>query len=1476
MHSLDPRLQRMAAAATAPELGPHAPIPYPTREQHRAAERGYARATAEWVAQQQQQQSSAAGGQQKAPPPPVRQPPTMLAAMQRPDLTPQARGELLRAMAPKAPLEKRHKVIFSSDARRDPLNTPTHDFTVDVTPGVLGTRAHGFELIGYSLPQAEWTLPAAETALPWRHGWCASPGARAFWLALRGLAAEESPLQASPLFAAGADPIVLTAEQPLPANPIVDVRPDPEYPGCVRITLARRAGSVLAALAGHAAGSVVLELPDMPPVPLRREDVVEVVQPEYVDGAAPPAGEPLLGEAWEGLAPSAPTFLPARDARVVIVQAAALPAGGSALAAAAAWLQPGSALGALGRLVVRPPESAAALAGRLSAQLAALAEHRAFLERETGPGARRCPLTAARVRWAEDPYPLGPRPSPTPPHVHRFLLELEWQFGARADEVRRRVAAGRPSHADLVDADLCPLAAAGADPALQARWALPVAASLAQLDPLMHRAEPDRLVLVAARPPAFAYAYGAPRLPALADGGAADAAGYYRALQAPAAAPLFLPSGGPSAPQPAAWEIPFRVGAGGGQGAPLVRLAVPSGEYRPAQLAALVTQLARGLPALAPLRLRCEPVFMRAAAGSPAQPYGPVQPYGPHVAAALGPVRGFRLLSETGQAFGLAWDLDDPQLVEPARLGYRKLAEAGRSRYEPYEDAAALPSAAFPLADLGTGVPAPPPTLPTVLPLAHSRRAQVVQLAKPTERVLAAAAGPGEDGDVSALPALAWALATQRAALYHHLQPLRLTARVPAQALLFGPGAAPGSPEAEALAALSGNGALSAAELLALPEPDPAFPLQLPAAPGAFYDAPTIRALFALLHDPMAGAAGSLFDVLARLLGALGRAYGTGPGSPLAPPGTMDADGPYRTVLAAVAPASLPAVDALLDQVADGRQLREAVNALATLLLRLIQGPVLRGVPLHMQPPPLGNLAAVNGGVAASGLAFVLALYRTAMAQGGTATAAAPLRPPRDVLLDLAGLHARLAPPVEQPPALSALRPGRPYLAPARPQAAGTLAPERVLVLRAADGAWLFAVAPGLTGADDRVRFGPAPGDEWTVQPMAETGAGVTIAADAGAEVVVTHAAGLAPDPAQDPALIAWAPLAEGPGLRVTLPHNLAAGSVTLSWNGGAVTTTLQLADAPLTLLAKMLLIAGAYAASADMLALEEPEGAAADPYGAVPPAAGGPFPYSAAAAAGPALASPARCRLAHAAFLRTALGDVPAVVLGPELLALALRTAPVPQFDPSTGDPLPPLAPLLALARLNEHPFSADWASALPGRVRSGRLGFGEGEYAVAAAGGGGGGGSSCTMGALASPAEVDRSAPPYILIDIEINRPAVAQLADSPSSAMGELFSLSASARPDRDRQLVRSVAYAELGSDGSTVRLLDRQDDRSPVLFPTAASVGSVRFRFLKPDGSPYDFAGQKVMVALRFITQAETPNAFRAGEEPEAGVRGGGGH
>jgi len=1344
-------------------------------------------------------------------PPPVRQPPTMLAAMQRTDLTPQARNGMLRAMAPKAPLEKRHKVIFSSDARRDPLNTPTHDFTVEVTPGVMGTKAHGFELIGYSLPQAEWTLPRGELALPWRHGWCASPGARAFWLAVRALASEEgggSPSAAKdfPLFlgSAVAPSIVFTAEQPLAANPVVDVRPDPEYAGSLRVTLARRAGAALAALAGAFPGAVSLELPDRAPLPLRREDLLEVVQPAYVDGEAPPEPEALLGETWEGFAggtgtgtgTGTATFLPARDPRVVILREAP-PVG------AASWLPLGAALGSLGRLVVRPPESAAALARRVSTQLAALVEHRAFLEAETPQGApppRRSPLTTAALRWVEDPYPLGPRPSPTPPHVHRFMLELQWQFAGRADEVRRRVAARHPSTADLVDTDLCPLAGVGVDPGLAALH-LPVVASLAGLDPLLHRAEPDRLLLLSARPPALRYPDGAPRLPALADG-SSDTAAYYRTLQAPAAAPLFLPSGGPAAPQPALWEIPFRVGT------VLVRLAVPSGEYRAEQLAALVTQLARIRPALAPLRIRCEVVRAATATAT--------------ATADSGSPAGFAFSSEAGIVFGLAWDQEDAQLVDPARLGYRRLAEAGRTRYEPYTDAAAVPSAAFPLADLGTGVPAPPPTQPMVLALGHSRRAQVVQLGKPAERVLS--------GQPLAGATPAWELATQRAALYHHLQPLRLTARVPAQGLLFGTGAAPGTPEADALATLSGNGALSAAELLALPEPDPAFPLQLPSPPATFYSPATLLSFFALLHDPMAGAAGSLFDVLARLLGALGRTYGTT--TPIAPAGTMDADGPYRTLLAAVSPASLASVDALLDQVADGRQLRDAVNALATLLLRLIQGPVLQGLPLHMQPPPLGNLAAVNGGVASTGLAFVLGLYRTAMAEGGSATAAAPLRPPRDVLLDLVDLYASLAPPLAQPAPAAVIATGTAYLAPQEPQAAGTLAPERLRVLAASDGAWVFEVTPGLTGADDRVRYGPAPGDTWAVQPLLETGAGVTLNVFAGATVVVTHAAGLVPDAAQDPAIVSWAPLPEGSALQVVLPHNLAAGAVTLTWNAGAVTTTLQMADSPMTTVAKMLLVAGGYAASVNALALEDPENATT--------------------------ASPARARLAHLTFLRSGIGGAaPALLLGPELIALALRTAPVPQFDPATGDPLPPLAPLLSLARLNEHPFGADWASELAGRVRPGRLGFGEGEFPAAE-----------IFGAIASPADVDRSAPPYILIDIEVNRPAVSHQEDSPTSSLGELFSLSASARHDRDRQLVRCVAYAEVGSDGSTARLLDRQDDRSPVLFPTAAMVGSVRFRFLKPDGSPYDFSGRKVMVALRFITQAETPNAFRAAEPAAA--------
>jgi hypothetical protein len=1398
LHSIHPSLALMSGMAQAPEavgVGA-AQVPYPTAQQYAALETAYRHGLA-------------------AASPPPRQPPSMLAAMQRPDLTQESRQKILQNLTPRsAGLEKKHKVIFCSDARRDPLRTSTNDFTVDVTPDILPARAHGFEVVGYSITQGEWTIPADESALPWRFGWCASPGSRSLWFSVASIAAQQSP---RPLFGPAR---TMTLEQPLQANPVVSIAVEPN-PLALRLTFARRVGSAISALVA-AGGSAWLEFSNIehafPGIPARVQltasSFVNVIHTEYIDADGPPEPEPLLGEAWNGFddeiadgdASPLPA-LPLNDAHVLLVTLA----GYTPQSGAAAWLAGGMALGSLGRLIVLPPKGAVELASRSSAQLAAMVRQRAFLE-QADPTRLRLPLRSARLRWIEEPYPFGIRPTASPPHVHRFAAEFGWEFGGLSEAVRRQIAA---SSAGAVQ-DLCPVRSMGADPGWQRRLGLPVFASLAALAQHQQHSEADLLVVIGATPPRHEYGTGAPRLPALADGSSSPDV-YYRALQGPATSLLFGPSAGAAAPSPAVWELPIRNTNGA-----VVRVQIPAGEYRPWDLAAEITRRLRGAPTLAPLQLACEPRF------DPA-----------------GFVRGFRFYSAAGLVFGIAWELDEPQIVDPARLGFRKFAETGLPDYEPHADLAAIPSTAFPLADLGTGVPAPPPTVPTILPLANSRKTQIIHQAKPTERVTTA--------EVVGPHLLATALTTQRGALYHNLQPVRITGRLPAQGLIFGTAPA-GSPEADAVALISGSGALSAAELLLPPEPDPLFPVQ--GLAPSFYDPAQIRALMTLIHDPVAGSLGSLFDVLTRLLGVRGRAYGTV--SPIAPSGTMDADGPYRTLLATISPSSLPSVDALLDQVADGRQLREAVNALATLILRIIQGPILQGVPLHLQPPPLGNLATVNGGVAATGLAFVLALYRTSNVTAGP-------RPPRDVLIDLVSLHAQLQPPVAAPG--SQIVPGYPYLVPALPQALNTLAASRITIAGAGSAGYIFVVSPGRTGSNDRVGWTGGPVGGVVVRPMNETGAGVTIAAFAGSIVHLTHSLALSPSAVQDPNLVSWR-VVEAGLVELVLPHNLASGAVTFSFGPGPVLTTVTLTDSPLTQLAKMLVIAGAYAASVEGLALEQPIGTTAHPYDA----------SSAVASLGwtgtdtPPIdallvLAPDRTRQCRAIFTQAAITGVSANLLGQELVTLALRSMDVPQFDPVSGDPLPPLRAVLALSRLNEHPFSADWASELRQHVRPSRLGFEEGEYPSALELG------SVFIASLASPHDADRSHVAYLLLDVEINPTTQEERSVSApgyqyGSTMGELFSLSSSAATDRDRQIVRCVAYVEVGSDGSTLRLLDRQDDRSPVLFPTGMTVGRVRFRFLRPDGSLYNSAGRKVMVALRFFTQTDTPNAFDLGKDQEA--------
>jgi hypothetical protein len=1452
-YSLHPSLAAVSSIATtgSTDSEANAHTPYPTRQQ-------YARSEAAYRGGLSRVQENKGEEEDAAPPPPFvpRQPPTMLAAMQRPDLTSEARQRILHSLAPRPGLVRRHKFVFSSDGRREQHSPITHDFSVDVTPDLLTARVHGFELIGHSLPLAEWTLPPDETRLPWRYGWCASPGQRCIWIDLResgggtadpmaAAAAAAATTAATPMPSSSSSPPpppeLLVAELPLPANPITHVwisEGATEEGGVERLLhlrLARRVGAALQAVleqqqqqeqpSSAAAAAAVLELTNMehilPGLPSRfalaPSMVVDVVVPAYTTAPQPPVAEAPLGR--ESQQQVVDIAYPMDDPHVLTL---AVDTGSAP--ADVVWAA--SEQGALGRLVVPPPATASELAARVSAQWDRLLRHRRYYQQQQqqapSPSLPSVRLTDASLRWtgAED----------------GFQLRATWTPG------RLPFEAGRPTPGPgtlAMAAQACPIAAVGTDavaPAASAlsAWhvAMPTMPSLGAVPEAIVALEADRLVLRASAPPAFTYPDRQPRVPALSVGFGGSADTYFRNLQVPALSLLFVPRGGSNGGagmDPSFWQIPVRTG-GGGSGGSVQAVSLPSGEYRAEELAQAMTLAFAAHPATAAL----------------------------HIVAEFVPDQGFAFRSEAGALFSLAWQTDDPQYVDPARLGYRLVDESGGSAYAPHADVSGFVRSAFAAADLGLGLPSPPPLVPTLVAVEYSLRSQLLFQAKPTERVVRLAGG----AEAQLLPL---AVVTQRAALYHHLQPLRLLVRLPAEGLLFGT-AGFGTPEAAALEAVAETVRLLRLAPLEAGAEALRAASQFPAAPEL------VPQFLALVHDPAAGAVGSLFDALARLLGALGRGYGSA--GTVVPSGPMDADGPYRTVLAMTSPEALPAVDALLDRLADGVRVRRTVETLATLLSRIIAGPVLRGVPLHiMATGSLAALADINGGIVSSGVALVMGragafgaagLLASSASSAASSTSLSPLQA-------LVSQYAAAVPAVTEPMPGDTIFPGYPYAFAAEslpPAAAGSLLAARVSV--PLPGIFVVQAPATLAEASDARVAMPGGYDVPLADWRELGGAGAALAAYAGSEVLVTHAAGLVPDAAQaaSPAQILSWEVAGPDSVRLVLAHNLPAGTgVPFTWNGGATTTTLTVTDSPLTALAKMVLIAGNYAVSLDATALEQAVLRARD--------LSGPTPAAAAEL-------PRTCTLVGTGA-PLPLGPLPAHLLVAELVQIALRTPPVPQLDPATGDPLPSLFAAVTIGRINEHPFSADWASRLPQRIRPERLGYVIGEWrggeVVVAAAAAAAGTTTMAMAAAAaaatlsptalprtafplatlfSPFAVDRSPPPYLLLDVELGT-YNDRYGASLQGGLGELVSLARIVGP----QLTRCVAYLPVGSDGSTLRLLDRQDDRSPVFFPTGATVGRIRFRILRPDGEPYDMGGRKVMFALRFFSRDDMPDAFQFG-------------
>jgi hypothetical protein len=1436
LHSTHPALRNVAAAgmgvppSEAATLNP----PYPTREQYARTEAQYRSQLAQHLSQQQQQQQNGSASH-----PPVRQPPTLMAAMQRTDLTQEARRGILRQIAPRggAPVKK-YKIIFSSDARRDPASTTTQDFVVDVTQDILPVRIYGFELIGYSFPQAEWVIEPTETALPGRHGWCPAPGARCLALICNVLGPQVSAAPAAPPAALGllaaeaeeapVEPTALVAELPLPANPVVRVavlEADDELglPRRLELTFARRVGSVLAAVAGQR--EVVLEnlqgLP-LPTFTLRQGDILDEIRPELVDSKATssplPPPEPPLG-LEEGEVPQGGEATPDPLRQLTVVAPQLLqwyPPGFEWSGTGGGGGGDGDSAGPWGGVLrVAAPADATDLAALVSAQLRHLIAQRRFYEQASssaGAPSPILPLAAATLQWDDGRA--------------RFSLALQWQ--------------------DLLGrsrSDQAPLVAVAGD-ALPGRAGMP-AGQPAETG--LERLSFDDLAArwTALRSPTIPPAL-TPDASPVPDNASSEVL-IFQALNASANAIRFTANAagsGGGGPLPTTFQVPVRDAEG-----TLQLVTVAAGEYHPWGLAAALTTAMRSLPSLAPLQLLVTPIF-----GEPA-PAGVDATYGP-----TNSLVGFRFDSATGGLFGLAFDLPldtNPTLLHPARLGFRTLRLDGQASYDPRAfSTGPSQSVTFAAAELGFGLPSPLPAVPYYIPAFSNRR---VELFLSAYDAVPAQVKLAPDGP-AALPELK--LAT--AALFHHTQRLRIQTALPLASLRLGAvaGVEESSPPAGASAALWQPPITGFSSAQAGPAA---------VAPPSADELQTLLAL--LLAPTQTLEALTLAQTCVALFGRAGFDYGGGTSTPQ--------DGELRLALqqqlgAAGGGGAFPTlaqVDALLRALVSWQAVRAASGALFVLTTMLLASPA---------APPA---ASVPGVWAAAAAQFV-----ELAAGGGSVLWASYAREPWSAVFGL--LLALVEPPAAYDPLSAApLLPGTVYTL---AESILSASPEVELL-----GATAFRVTVGAFS-------GPGP---HAVSLDLELSGAVLLPVEHHHHVDATtpdpafamvrlqqaaisyDTAQLTPDPAAcvgvvdvevDAAsgLVYFTPTANAADAQVAFLVGSAPPSTTPE------VVTIQLVDSPALRLGKLLLVVGAGRATVGANALVRAAGTLAHPFDAAAALRSLGAPGGGASVDVLQLIDAGDPGVLDLTSLRVALAPPPLLLLLPVGREALLDSA---------AQALLAAEDTLAVGRVNLHPYSLDFASTTLDRIRPERMGFLEAEYAVAAPPAAVVDLSvSSVSGASLNPAvlspelrrtptgppgrigsvvDIERGGPAYLLLSIQING-SVLNEGPLQSSSLhnysenSALVSISAAADRVRERQLIQATAYVQLNGDGSTLRLLDKQDDRSPVFYPSGMAVNWVRFMVLRPDGTPYNFHGKRTMVSIRFFSESDNPNFIAASAAPAA--------
>lgn len=1520
VYSLHPSLRRVQLAAVTQDAGggvggggggmlDSVDTPYPTLAQHEKTEKRYASAMEEYETALAEYRTNMAERpvhqREPEPMPPVRQPPTMLAAMQRPDLTADARKTVLRKLAPRiSTMDKKYKFIFSSDARRNPLHSTSSDFTVDVTTDLIAPKINGFEIIGYSFPQSEWSIEPYEISMPFRYGWCPCPGRRQFGIHTKAFDVRIpmaelpdrilAPRQPFPFAYTARSDYVISCELPLVRNPIVRIQvvaATAALPKRVRLTFARRVGSDIGLFASnsastHASAAAALPMLILDDVGvlatgqfpgryvLRKDGLVQPPQVNYFErhtsqGLLPDEPPLSLRETYDpslhgdGIDPHYTLSIVDPDFTRHFVD--------NTNAAVTVRTDYNS----LGSMHCRPATRASEFAFRLSLMLGRVLERRRIWEESTGSSIH-IPLRSAVVEWADQ----------------RFVLRAGWNFGrlealgyaSIGDVGRRAVEMGMD--ADTMHRLVTPLTALCSDH-LGVHFGLPmelgaVAMPESFLSTTIPAANPPRL-----RPETTI------DVEPMADPTALE--GYFKSLNTAATSVRFQPAELAPLTSPLFFTVPIALAD------TVHHISITSGEYRPWQLAHTLTQAVASNPNLRPLRIVVTPAFLdhnHSLAGNS--------------------IAGFRFESLSGMPFDLAFDAGNANLVAPTKLGYRKLRYGGQSVYDPIalsvmDDPYAgltLPIT-FPAADLGHGVEvfSPMPTTPFILPVFNNKRLQISHNALPADHVSLARYLPPISLTSSQQ------LALERTMLFHHLQPIRLQLTVRPDLLILNSVAG----TAEASAAVPSSTVLAIAPTSGMiyssasATSSTATPATIAAALASFTYADILSTL-ALVNDPLNAAPGFLRDIMVRLVGRVGVSY-----AGFAPTGIMTTDGPYRILHSTLTPSQLAAhgiptseqVDALLASLCSNVQTRNVFSALASTIVRVIRSSALQGTPIHLLAPthPLFSLTATNNSVALTNLAVVIASYAVLGSTTGSASSSVSYASSssssiatafsRSFLLELVNLamwKASSSSPLITADPLTVptlILQGVTYLVRSTSPITVTTSSASVDVSRVAtwqigEDLWgltlLSEACRDVAAGPYTININPLHTNV-PIQNLVENGTGLTHGnIISGKTYTLNYAAGLTPfNPVMPAHQVSNVIInTTDRSITFTVRHNVVGGQIQAIFDSYTTVTTLNLVDNTETQLAKMVLVASNYSFAVPGFAELDLTGTNANPFVASPsPSPADPglvsnrFVQFKATTSPIFAAPPGTVPSPTAVDIRSVFSEMVAVVaLTPLLL----------------GEPDDSIPATAVVSRINEHPFSIDFCAQTPLRIRADRLGMVDGfEYSadirrVPV----GGDPLTLHLGSIGSAVDIDRSGPPYLLLNIEINgdpTPYTSSLrpdglggagggagASGSGSIMfdaitrlqnhahrGEVISIGSRRfiHPPGPT-IIRSTAYVELGSDQTTLRLLDRQDDRAPVLFPTSINVNWVRFLVTRPDGTPYNFHGRKTMVGLRFMSHPDNPD------------------